>query len=93
MADRQATAPTALFTAALQELAQEYPTDPVGTATVAVTVTDPTTGEQHQAQLQPGQIEWLTSLVRDELTTAQAAHSDGTGRCGHCTGTGTAGGR
>ncbi|MGW6412185.1 hypothetical protein ACWF95_34030 [Streptomyces vinaceus] len=28
--------------------------DPEGTATVTVTVTDPVTGEQHQARVQPG---------------------------------------
>ncbi|MEV8590900.1 hypothetical protein AB0424_28570 [Streptomyces sp. NPDC051180] len=74
-----------LLAAALQELAREYPTDPDDTATVTLTVTDPATGEQHQAHLQPGHLRWLTTLVMDEMTTCRNAHSDGTGQCGHCT--------
>ncbi|MFF1700036.1 hypothetical protein ACFVXC_41450 [Streptomyces sp. NPDC058257] len=77
-----------LFAAALQELAETYPTDPEGTATVAVTVTDPATGEQHQALVQPGQLGWLTTLVMGEMATCRNAHSDGNGQCGHCAGTG-----
>jgi hypothetical protein len=77
-----------LFTAALQELAETYPTDPEGTATVAVTVTDPATGEQHQALVQPGQLGWLTTLVMGEMATCRNAHADGNGQCGHCAGTG-----
>ncbi|MFH8343127.1 hypothetical protein [Streptomyces sp. AM6-12] len=80
--------PVVLFAAALQELAETYPVDPEDTATVAVTVTDPATGEQHQALVQPGHLGWLTSTVMAELATCRNAHSDGTGQCGHCAGTG-----
>ncbi|MGW1765000.1 hypothetical protein ACWCQL_13115 [Streptomyces sp. NPDC002073] len=85
--------PAVLFTSALQALADTYPTDPEGTATVAVTVTDPVTGEQHQAHLQPGQLEWVTTMVMDEMASCRNGHSDGTGQCGHCAGTGKAHGR
>ncbi|MFJ8855205.1 hypothetical protein [Streptomyces sp. NPDC102437] len=80
------------FVQALTELASEYPTDPEGTALLTVTVTDPATGEQHLVPIEPGQLEWVTRLVRDELDTCRNAHSDGSGHCGHCRGTGLAGG-
>ncbi|MEU9796909.1 hypothetical protein AB0E27_41300 [Streptomyces sparsogenes] len=89
----QTTTPAAdAFAQALAELADGYPTDPEGTAPVTVTVTDPATGEQHQVPIEPGQLDWVTALVRGELDTFRAAHSDGTGYCGHCSGTGLAGG-
>ena len=89
----QTTTPAAgAFAQTLAELANGYPTDPEGTAHVTVTVTDPATGEQHQVPIEPGQLDLVTALVRGELDTFRAAHSDGTGHCGHCHGTGLAGG-
>ncbi|MEU0743957.1 hypothetical protein [Streptomyces sp. NPDC006134] len=82
--------PAVLFTAALQELAETYPVDPEGTATVTVTVTDPATGKQHQALVQPGHLGWLTSTVMAEMATCRNGHADGNGQCGHCAGTGRA---
>ncbi|ATL88771.1 hypothetical protein [Streptomyces malaysiensis] len=90
MSDLNPTRPAALFAAALQELAQEYPTDPDGTATVPITVTDPQTGEQHQAHVEPGQLDWITSAVMDLMATFRNAHADGSGQCGHCAGSGKA---
>ncbi|MFE5859773.1 hypothetical protein [Streptomyces virginiae] len=86
------TTAAADFAQALAELADGYPTDPEGTAPVIITVTDPATGEQHPVPIEPGQLDWVTALVRGELDTFRAAHSDGTGYCGHCRGTGLAGG-
>lgn len=88
----ETTTAAADFAQALAELADGYPTDPEGTAPVIVTVTDPATGEQHPVPIEPGQLDWVTALVRGELDTFRAAHSDGTGYCGHCRGTGLAGG-
>lgn len=82
----------AAFAQAFAELADGYPTDPEGTAPVTVTVTDPATGAQHQVLIEPGQLDWVTTLVRGELETFRNAHSDGAGYCGHCRGTGSAGG-
>ncbi|MGW3202282.1 hypothetical protein ACWDBD_48915 [Streptomyces sp. NPDC001118] len=87
----ETTTAAADFAQALAELSDGYPTDPEGTALLTVTVTDPATGEQHQVPIEPGQLAWVTELVRGELDTFRAAHSDGTG-CGHCLGTGLAGG-
>ncbi|MEW1548433.1 hypothetical protein [Streptomyces tsukubensis] len=70
------------FVRTLTELVDEYPTDPAGTVPVIVTVIALTAGEQHQVLVEPGQLDWLTTLVRDELDTCRAAHSDGTGDCG-----------
>ncbi|MFE7118530.1 hypothetical protein ACFU99_24245 [Streptomyces sp. NPDC057654] len=80
----------AAFTLALAKLAEEYPTDPEDTPLVTVTVTNPATGEQHQVSTQPGQLDWVTALVRDELDTVRNAHCDGSGYCGHCRGNGLA---
>ncbi|WP_093802210.1 hypothetical protein [Streptomyces sp. Wb2n-11] len=88
----ETTTAAADFAQALAELADGYPTDPEGTAPVTVTVTDPGTGEQHQVPIEPGQLDWVTALVRGELETFRNAHCDGTGYCGHCRGTGLAGG-
>ncbi|MFD3907829.1 hypothetical protein ACFXOL_11030 [Streptomyces californicus] len=82
----------AAFAQALAELADGYPTDPEGTARLTLTVTDPVTGEQHPVLVEPGQLDWVTALVRGELETCRNAHSDGNGHCGHCRGTGLAGG-
>ncbi|MGW5929336.1 hypothetical protein ACWF2L_24260 [Streptomyces anulatus] len=71
-------------------LADGYPTDPEGT--VIVTVTDPATGEQHPVPIEPGQLDWVTALVRGELNTMRNSHPDESGYCGHCLGTGSAGG-
>ncbi|MEU7156038.1 hypothetical protein AB0A98_06275 [Streptomyces chrestomyceticus] len=86
------TTAAADFALALGEMADGYPTGPEGTAPVIVTVTGPATGEQHQVSIEPGQLDWVAALVRDELDTVRAAHSDGNGYCGHCRGTGLAGG-
>ncbi|NUQ96114.1 MAG: hypothetical protein HOY79_05965 [Streptomyces sp.] len=80
------------FAESLAEMADGYPTDPEGTALVPVTVTDPSTGEQHQVPIEPVQLAWVTALVRGELDTFRAAHSGSTGYCGHSRGTGLAGG-
>ncbi|MFJ7280647.1 hypothetical protein [Kitasatospora sp. NPDC098663] len=88
----KATTAVGDFAQALAELADGYPTDPEGTVPVIVTVIAPTAGEQRQVPMEPGQLDWLTALVRGELDTFPAAHSDGTGHCGHCRGTGFAGG-
>lgn len=88
----KATMAAAAFAQALAELADGYPTDPEGTALVTVTVTDPATGDQRQVPIEPGQLDWVTALVRVELDTFRAAHTDGTGYCGHCRDTGLAGG-
>ncbi|MFD7661260.1 hypothetical protein [Streptomyces sp. NPDC059788] len=88
----ESTTAAADFAQALAELADEYPTDPEGATPMIVTVTDPATGEQHPLPIQPGQLDWVTDLVRNELDTHRAAHSDGTGYCGHCRSTGLAGG-
>ncbi|WP_327359867.1 hypothetical protein [Streptomyces sp. NBC_01304] len=78
------------FTAALRQLAEDYPTDPEGTATVTITVTDPATGETHQLDIQPGQLDAVTDAVRGQLDTFRNAHPDQSGQCGHCGGTGHA---
>ncbi|KAB7835704.1 hypothetical protein [Streptomyces mobaraensis] len=75
----ETTTAAADFAQALTELADGYPTDPEGTAPVIVTVTDPATGEQHPIPIEPGQLDWVTALVRGELDTFRAAHPDGTG--------------
>ncbi|MFK0154114.1 hypothetical protein ACIQVK_18835 [Streptomyces sp. NPDC090493] len=89
----QTTTPAAgAFAEALAELADGYPTAPEGTALVTVTGTDPSTNKQHQVPTEPGQLAWVTGLIRGELDTFRAAHSDGTDYCGHCRGAGLAGG-
>jgi Transcription factor zinc-finger len=74
----------------LNQLAEEYPTDPDGTSPVTVALQpphDPAAG----AQLTPGHLDWLADMVERELASSRAAHIDGTGRCGHCRGTGRVG--
>ncbi|MFJ9901196.1 hypothetical protein ACIQPR_48655 [Streptomyces sp. NPDC091280] len=80
------------FAQALAELADGYPTDPKGTAHLTVAVTDPRSCMQHQVPIEPGQLDWLTILVRGELDTMRNSHPDESGCCGHCRGTGAAGG-
>ncbi|MFF4607770.1 hypothetical protein ACFY12_34155 [Streptomyces sp. NPDC001339] len=88
----ETTTAAAEFAQALAELADGYPTDPEGTPLLTVTVINATTGEQHQVPIEPGQLDWVTSLVRGELDTFRNAHPDEDGTCGHCRGTGLAGG-
>ncbi|GAA0707173.1 hypothetical protein GCM10009548_95050 [Streptomyces malaysiensis subsp. malaysiensis] len=78
----------AMLAAALQELFDIYPTDE--DTAPAVTLTLAESGEEHTVKLQPGQVDWLTTVVMDEARTCRNAHSDGTGQCGHCGGTGKA---
>lgn len=85
--DRQRAA---MLAAALQELFEIYPTDEDEAPTVALTLTEPEHGEEYVVKLQPGQVNWLTSLVLDEAKTCRNAHSDGNGQCGHCGGSGEA---
>ncbi|WP_405749313.1 hypothetical protein OG232_04305 [Streptomyces sp. NBC_01411] len=87
----ETTTAAGAFAQALAKLADGYPTDPEGTALVTVTVTDPGTGEQHQVPIEPGQLDWVTTLVRGELDTMRNSHPDESGYCGHCRGTGLAG--
>ncbi|MFE5730241.1 hypothetical protein ACFQ7A_04915 [Streptomyces sp. NPDC056528] len=86
---------------ALAELASEYPIDSpdAETALLSLTAADgeesPRPGhlqfrEETAVRLQPGHLQWLTQLVERELANNRNAHSDGTGRCGHCEGTGKA---
>ncbi|MEU5547171.1 hypothetical protein AB0G85_33145 [Streptomyces sioyaensis] len=90
MSTKTTTPAADAFAQALAELADGYPTDPEGTA--LVTVTDPATGEQHQVPIEPGQLDWVTTLVQGQLDDFRNAHADGSGACGHCRGTGLAGG-
>lgn len=83
------TTTAAAFAQTLEELAG-YETE--DTRLLAVTVTDPATGEHFQISAEPNQLGWVTDLVRSELRTFRNAHSDGTGWCGHCQGTGFSGG-
>lgn len=90
-----ANPPGALLAAALQQLASDYPTDDAGQGSVVLTLTGPTAhrqAERYDIALQPGHVEWLTRLVTAEAATCRNAHSDGTGNCGHCAGTGSANG-
>jgi hypothetical protein len=92
-----ANPPGALLAAALQQLVSDYPTDDDtdGQGSVVLTLTGPAApgqGERYDIALQPGQVEWLTRLVTDEAATCRNAHSDGTGDCGHCAGTGSTNG-
>ncbi|WP_371793016.1 hypothetical protein OG285_32310 [Streptomyces sp. NBC_01471] len=87
------TLPAAVaFAQALAELADGFPTDPEGTALVTVTITNPMTGEQYPVPIEPGQLDWVTTLVRGELDTMRNSHPDESGYCGHCQGSGSAGG-
>ncbi|MET9676388.1 hypothetical protein ABZY68_25335 [Streptomyces sp. NPDC006482] len=83
--------PAAEFAQALIKLA-EYETDPEGTPSMRLTVKATGTGEEREVLIEPGQLGWVTDLIRDELDSFRNAHSDGTGRCGHCRGTGLSGG-
>lgn len=74
----------------LNQLAEEYPTDPDGTAPVTVAL-QPPHGPAATARLTPGHLDWLADMVERELASSRAAHIDGTGQCGHCRGTGRVG--
>ncbi|MGW6606064.1 hypothetical protein [Streptomyces sp. NPDC055036] len=88
----KATTVAADFAQALAELADGYPTDPEGTVPVIVTVIAPAAGKQHQIPIEPGQPDWVTSLVCGELDTMRNSHPDESRYCGHCRGIGSAGG-
>ena len=49
-----------------------------------LTLTDPDSGCTRTILLQPGHIDWLARLVRDELTTCREAHAGRSGACEHC---------
>jgi hypothetical protein len=83
---------THVLAGALQQLVTEYPTDPDTAPRSRVSLTDPAGNAAADVTLQPGHLPWLTRLISDELASCRNAHSDGTGRCGHCRGTGLAGG-
>ncbi|MGI5162723.1 hypothetical protein [Microbispora sp. CA-102843] len=70
--------------AALAELVETYPTDDPTAPAYPLTLTDPDSGRARTILLQPGQVDWLARLVRDELTTCREAHVGGSGACGHC---------
>lgn len=76
---------------ALRNLFDTYPTD--ADDAERATLTLEAGGQQHVVRLQPGQVEWLTHLVRDEDGSCRNAHADGTGACEHCRGLGVVGGR
>jgi hypothetical protein len=76
--------------AALGELLTGYPTDEPDAPRTTVTIQAPG-GAAHRVQLMPGQVQWLTSLLMDEAATCRNAHSDQSGECGHCRGTGRVG--
>ncbi|GAA3372269.1 hypothetical protein GCM10017744_103120 [Streptomyces antimycoticus] len=67
---------------ALQQLVDAYPTDEDNAprATLALESGD----ERHAVPLQPGQVEWLTTLIQNEAATCRNAHVGGNGECGHC---------
>jgi len=64
---------------AIAELADTYPTD-ADHEVEAVLVVQDVDGRQlgHAITLQPGQVVWLTDLVRRELTLCRLAHPDQT---------------
>ncbi len=75
--------------AALGELLTGYPTDEPDAArtTLAIHAGDTI----HRLQASPGQVTWLTNLLMNEADTCRSAHSDQSGECAHCGGTGAAG--
>ncbi|MFM9735175.1 hypothetical protein [Streptomyces niveiscabiei] len=76
---------------ALQNLFDTYRTD--ADDAERATLTLEAGGQQHVVRPQPGQVEWLARLVRDEDASFRNAHADGTGVCEHCRGLGAVGGR
>ncbi|WP_069627257.1 hypothetical protein [Streptomyces niveus] len=75
--------------AALQTLFDTYPTD--ADEAERLTLALESGDERQVVSLQPGQAAWLTTLVQDEFVSCRNAHSDGNGRCAHCTGRGVVG--
>ncbi|WP_214327918.1 hypothetical protein [Nonomuraea sediminis] len=73
----------------LAELCATYPTGDGGA--VASVEIQHQTGARHRVEVQAGQLEWLASLIKNELETCRNAHADGNGMCAHCAGTGEAG--
>lgn len=75
----------------LAELVTEYPTDEEGmpAAELALTVAGQRLGA---VEVTAGQAAWLAVLIGDEAQTCANAHSDQSGECSHCDGTGDAGG-
>ncbi|MFI8992183.1 hypothetical protein ACIG63_45860 [Streptomyces antimycoticus] len=80
------TPDSASLVVALQQLVDAYPTDeddaPLTTLALEFS------GERHVVRLQPGQVEWLTTLIQNEGATCRNAHADGNGQCAHCDGRG-----
>jgi hypothetical protein len=75
--------------AALGELLTGYPTDEPDAARVTLAIH---AGDAiHRLQASAGQVTWLTNLLMNEADTCRNAHSDQSGECAHCGGTGTAG--
>ncbi|ELP69517.1 hypothetical protein STRTUCAR8_00029 [Streptomyces turgidiscabies Car8] len=96
-ADAVQLPPASRLAAVLQELMTEYPTDDAEFSTDAVsavlTVTPLHGDDQGTAigvPLQAGQVEWLTNLLSRESAHCRNSHSDESGQCGHCAGTGSA---
>ncbi|NUW47018.1 hypothetical protein HT134_43995 [Nonomuraea rhodomycinica] len=73
----------------LAELCASYPTDDGGA--VASVEIQHQTGARHRVEVQAGQLEWLASLINNELATCENAHADGNQMCAHCAGTGEVG--
>lgn len=66
--------PVQLLAERLEHLVEEYPTDdPREISPVRLTVTDPTTGQAHEATLHPGHVTWLIRLVEAELNACRDA--------------------
>lgn len=78
---------TAALALALTTLAEQYPTDEAAAPAAALTLRG-TDGRAHPVTLTPGQIDWLTALVMDEMATCRNAHAGESGHCAHCAGTG-----
>ncbi|MFJ2561348.1 MULTISPECIES: hypothetical protein [unclassified Streptomyces] len=96
-ADAHQLPPASRLADVLQQLMTEYPTDDAehSPALVAAVLTvTPLHGDDRgtaiEVPLQAGQVEWLTNLVSKESAHCRNAHSDQSGQCGHCAGTGSA---
>ena len=76
---------------ALENLFDTYPTD--ADDAERLTLALESGGERIVVRLQPGQADWLTTLVRHEEVSCRNAHAGETGECGHCRGLGMVGGR
>lgn len=71
----------------LDQFARQYPTDGGDVDVMVIQISVPGQGiRRSPIVLQPGQVDWLDDLLKDELTTARNAHPDGDNRCGHCEG-------